>query len=412
MGSFILRKSSGSNSVVECDRPKTQYLSPFPQRGVVSGVPSHYPLSIAPTWKQNCFPTHRKVSHANALRQIHGRLVRFQRKTSPRRFSHSTGSRRASGENASGNLKPQSAAGRTIARAAAEFQQAQKHNPNVKAALREIVAQIGGESPKDLKAAKIHAVVSKWADFSPHTRSNYGKNLRRFLEWLEDIGAAPRTASKAVPKFHQPEPRSTTATDDERDRLLANASPRMHFFLLLCADMGLRHRTATRIAIGNFDRHTRSLTFTTKGNVHQTLPVPNHIAAIINALPTDASRTEPIVNLLRPRHYGENQPGKNPRFSRNWTKLKAKCGVREELRVHDLRRTLAEDVWNATKDLRTVQAQLGHRSPTTTARYLANRVGLDELERAMLSVETLREQRTADNKRLHFVAPPPQRKQA
>ncbi len=198
------------------------------------------------------------------------------------------------------------------------------------------------------------------------------------------------------------------ATDEERDLLLNNCSPRMHFFLLLCADMGLRHRTATRIALGNFDRHTRSLTFTTKGNVHQTLPVPNHIAAIFNAMPEDTPRDIPLINFLRTQHDGGNQPGKNPRLYRSWVKLKHKLGIRPELRVHDLRRTLAEDVWNATKDIRVVQAQLGHRSPTTTARYLANRVGLDDLSEAMQRVEMLREQRSQDNRKLGYGHRPPQ----
>lgn len=277
--------------------------------------------------------------------------------------------------------------------------------------------QIGSESPKDLTADKIQAVVSKWREdnFSRHTLSNYGKCLRRFLAWLEDIGAAPKTIHHAVTKFHQPDPRTVTATDEERELLLTHASPRMHFFLLLCADMGLRHRTATRIALGNFDRHTRSLTFTTKGNVRQTLPVPNHIAAIFNAMPEDTPRDIPIINFLRTQHDGGNQPGKNPRLYRSWVKLKHKLGIRPELRVHDLRRTMAEDTWDATKDLRIVQAQLGHRSIATTARYLANRVGLGDLTDAMQRVKLLREQRDADNRRLGYygrIPPQPERRPA
>jgi integrase len=213
---------------------------------------------------------------------------------------------------------------------------------------------------------------------------------------------------KAVPKFPLPAPRTIVATDDEREKLFANASPRMSFFLSLCADMGLRHRTASRITLGNYDPRTHSLTFTTKGNVHQTLPVPFHIRAIIERLPEGSPKDEPIVNFLRQQHIGEHQPGKHPRLYRSWIALKKKCGIRAELHIHDLRRTLAEDVWHATKDIRVVQAQLGHSSPTTTARYLANRVGLDDLTEAMDRIQQMRHEREMQKAK----PPQPERRQA
>src|SRR5581483_12509624 len=99
------------------------------------------------------------------------------------------------------------------------------------------------------------------------------------------------------------------------------------------------------------------------------------IALIIESLPPGVNPITPIVNLLRPPRAGQT-PGLSPRFTKQWKFLKKRLGIRPELRIHDLRRTLAEDVWNATHDIRAVQAQLGHRSPTTTARYLADRIGL------------------------------------
>jgi integrase len=348
------------------------------------------------------------------MREFLRRLARLPRTTAPRRLPHPQRSPRAPIQDARDHRKPSQTASRTIARAAVEFQQAQKHNRNVAACLKEIVRQCGSKSPRQLTAFDILSVATSWRDegYAKHTLSNYSKCLRRFLEWLEEIGAAPLTISKSVPRFNQPQYRTTKATDEEREQLLDAASPRMFFFITICADMGLRHRTATRICIDNFDRSTRILTFTTKGNTVQSLPVPNHIAALINALPDDAPRNEPIVNLLRSKHYGQNQPGKGMSLHRSWVKLKANLGIRPELRVHDLRRTLAEDVWDATKDLRIVQAQLGHRSIATTAKYLANRVLAEDLAPTMLKVEALREQRAILNAKLRERHPPqPERRQ-
>ena len=102
------------------------------------------------------------------------------------------------------------------------------------------------------------------------------------------------------------------------------------------------------------------------------------------------------MNLLR-KHRPGNQPGPAPRFTKQWKALKKRAGIRAELRIHDLRRTLAEDVWNATHDLRAVQAQLGHRSPTTTARYLADRITLQDLKPIMRKVQQLRTLRETGN---------------
>ncbi len=215
------------------------------------------------------------------------------------------------------------------------------------------------------------------------------------MRWLERIAAAPPTISDAVPKIHQPQPRTTIATDQERRTLLAAATPGLRFFILLCADLGIRHRTAARISISNYNPHLRALSFTTKGNVRQTLPVTAEIAAAIEALPKNADRYAPIVNLLRVAKPGHT-PGPSPRFTKQWKALKRKTNTRPELRVHDLRRTLAEDVWTATHDIRAVQAQLGHRSPTTTARYLADRIGLADLQPIMRKVQQLRAVREAE----------------
>ncbi len=236
----------------------------------------------------------------------------------------------------------------------------------------------------------------KAAKFAQHTRSTYSKCLRRFLRWLERIDAAPLTISDAVPRIHQPQPRTTIATDEERRQLLDAASPAFRFFLLLCGDLGLRHRTAAKICAANYNPHLRALSFYTKGNVHQTLPVSAAIAEVIEKLPPGTDRQEPIVNVLRGHRPG-TPPGPAPRFTKQWKALKKRAGIRAELRIHDLRRTLAEDVWNATHDLRAVQAQLGHRSPTTTARYLADRITLQDLKPILRKVQQLRTLRETEN---------------
>lgn len=126
------------------------------------------------------------------------------------------------------------------------------------------------------------------------------------------------------------------------------------------------------------------MSFYTKGNVHQVLPLTPDLAAAFQSLPTGIDPHAPIVNSLRAKNRPGNRPGPKPRFTKQWKALKERCGVRADLRIHDLRRTVAEDTWQATHDLRQVQQILGHHSITTTAKYLAQTLSADEL------VETIR----------------------
>lgn len=334
------------------------------------------------------------------MRQVHGRLARLRRSSPPCRVSHRSRSARPSAAHEA-SVKPQQAAG-TIARAAAEFQQAQiykgSNNPNTHAALKAICAAIGNHQVKQLTAGTIAQVTQTWRDRSQHTRSNYSKAAKRFLRWCEETQGAPKGISRAVARVFQPAPRGVTATDAERESLLTAATPRLRFFLLLCGDLGIRHRTATRIALENWQPLTRSLSFTTKGNRHMTLPVTEAIAQVILSLPANSPTNVPIVNLLRPPKAEGHPPGKNPRFIKAFNKLKQKLGIRRELHIHDFRRTAAEDVWEATHDIRIVQAQLGHHSPITTVRYLANKVQLADLQPVLAKVEAMRAARRAESR--------------
>ncbi len=325
------------------------------------------------------------------------RLARLHRSPPSCRISNRSRGHRAPGGDAI-PPKPQATTG-TIARAASEFQQAQHRNPNVKAALRSLVAAHGSRGPQDISGAWIEETVDQWAEFSQHTRSTYSKTLRRFLRWCEDEKEAPRGVHRAVPKIHQPAHRTVIATDEERSRVLEAAEPPLRFFLQVCADLGIRHRAAARLCLNNYDREQQAFRFTGKFNSHQTLPVTEAIRATIESLPAGSDQNVPIVNLLWPRFHPGTAPGANPRFFHRWQRLKRELGIRPELRIHDLRRTVAEDVWEATHDLRKVQAQLGHRHISTTAVYLANRIGLADLRPVLAQVQAIRAQRARQGRK-------------
>lgn len=222
----------------------------------------------------------------------------------------------------------------------------------------------------------------------------YVKTLRAFLLWNERFANGQRGLRECIRRPFLPLPRTVFVTDDERQRLLQLANAGMRFFILLCSDLGLRHRTALSITPSHYNPQSKSLTFATKGGVQQTLPVTPELALTFEFLPPTAPADASVVAIL-------SHTTNPPRYiSAQFNRLKKLAGVRPELRIHDLRRAAAETAWAATKDIRSVQALLGHRSVATTSRYLHNRTQPDQLRPIIDAMHQIRQQ--------HRTQPPPE----
>jgi len=57
-------------------------------------------------------------------------------------------------------------------------------------------------------------------------------------------------------------------------------------------------------------------------------------------------------------------------LTEHWRKLCKQCGIQRHIRPHDLRRTMARNVYTATGDLRDVRNVLGHSRLSSTVWYL------------------------------------------
>jgi len=162
-----------------------------------------------------------------------------------------------------------------------------------------------------------------------------------------------------------PGPRKTIAKPDELQRLFARAQPWQRVWLLLCSQLALRNAEARSISPANYDPAAQTITFKKKGGGVHTLPVTPDIAACFAAAPDgDPSWT-----------YIERWRGKTlskAAVEHQWRKLKKLASARDDLRVHDLRRTTAVSLYELTKDLRAVSHLLGHTSMAATCGYLAH----------------------------------------
>jgi len=183
--------------------------------------------------------------------------------------------------------------------------------------------------------------------------------------------------------------------------LIETAPPYIRCWLLLCSDLAIRSGTAARLGPSNYDRARGELVFTTKYQNKQRLPVTKELALLLDQCPDDAL---PFSAQL-PRENGPTANRKYAmqplghitakRLNRAFMLLKAKCGITRNLRPHDLRRATATRVYDATHDLRVVQALLGHADLGSTLYYLDHHVTpvmVSTLELAKLNPITERPQ--------------------
>jgi integrase len=207
--------------------------------------------------------------------------------------------------------------------------------------------------------------------------------LRHVLLYLHEEHGAPKLM-KYVPKVRKSAPRNVTATAKEKSALLRAANPAMKCFILLCSDLAIRSGAAVKIAPPNYNMERMEISFRTKFDGAQVLPVTTELAALFARCDGDPSI--PFVSQLSVCGHA-----KQTTMINYFARLRRKVGITRKLTPHDFRRTTAVAAYQITKDLRIVQVLLGHEELATTMHYLDLRntsVNQSLLEAAKLNPTT------------------------
>jgi len=134
---------------------------------------------------------------------------------------------------------------------------------------------------------------------------------------------------------------------------------------LLCSDLAIRAGTAIKISPHNYDKGKRELRFNTKFGDKQTMPVTEEIAQIFAQVEKRSDTVTPYVQQLSRGGHMTLMA-----MQAKLRKLRKKLKITKQITFHDLRRTTAVEAFDITKDLRVVQALLGHRHLAATLHYL------------------------------------------
>jgi integrase len=192
-----------------------------------------------------------------------------------------------------------------------------------------------------------------------------------FIVLWQDYGAAK--LYERVIKSPTPKPRNVTATEAERVKVMSLASPHLLCMIMLCSDMAIRSGTAQRLTPEHYDPVAKTLTYDTKYQNRQCLPVPAALALLLDRCSKSGI---PFVAQLeredsqRGKYFKYDRPLSHQQLYLDWMRLKARAGITRKLTYHDLRRTTAFRIYDATRDIRLVQAVLGHSNLTSTCWYL------------------------------------------
>ncbi len=239
-------------------------------------------------------------------------------------------------------------------------------------AIRALIAQAGTLPAQKLSAAHVAEIdqLIRNSKLASSTRHLYAKVLRSTLRWLWEHYGAPKL-DNSIRKYAAPRPRNVTATDEDRDRMLTLAPPHLRLWLLFCSDLAIRSGTASRLAPEHYDRVRRKLTFTTKYGEKLTLPTTAAIELMLDDC--DMRNPEPFVRQLWVGY--RSRPGAPQRRDQllllhQFARLRKTAGIDRRITPHDLRRTTAVAMYQHTRNVRKVQALLGHRNMNSTIWYL------------------------------------------
>ncbi len=202
----------------------------------------------------------------------------------------------------------------------------------------------------------------RWkAEHNPCTVHSYRGFLHNFLKFVDE--AHGTKLARTVPHVPAPLPRTIIWKDADFLAVL-NVSPIwFRCFLLLCRNLGLRHKEAQSITPRHWNSKKQTIMFERKAAAKSELPLPPELTTMFQ-LAQEQDPDAPIIQTLGGSAHPESY------LTKKLAAMKLKAGVTSAATIHDLRRTCARELYDQTRDLRLVQQLLGHRNLSSTLEYV------------------------------------------
>ena len=232
------------------------------------------------------------------------------------------------------------------------------------------------------------AGIDRWLgslELLPASRRAYLSTVKGFTAWLVDQGDLTADPCARVAKVREPRrvPRALTRA---QVRALLEVLPdtRAWAIVMLMLGCGLRAAEVAGLELVDWDQDSATLFVRGKGGHERMIPVPDEVTAHLDKYLGDRGHgSGPLIGSQRPPRGRAIGASAIVKLVSEWMNTAGiKKGAYDGKSGHALRHTCASDVYEASKDLRTVQEMLGHEHLATTAIYLRHS-NLDRMRAAM-----------------------------
>jgi len=238
---------------------------------------------------------------------------------------------------------------------------------NKRAYLRHFQEQFGADCP--LRAVTEFDIQKyKLARRGPVTESSVDRELsvlKHFFQWAKKARLVRGNPAADIKKYEPDNRRGISITHEQAAALIRESEPELRARILLALGYGLRSGEISNLKKTDLTPATGSIVVfreKKRRTDKSIIQLPADLVELITGLPRAAS---PARRAKREEYLFPHITNRKA-----WASAKARAGVPDEVRFHDLRHTAASWALAEGGTLEAIRRFLNHSNITTTARYL------------------------------------------
>jgi len=218
----------------------------------------------------------------------------------------------------------------------------------------------------------------------PITRRAKLTTIRSFFRYLEDEGLIEKNPTKnlPLPKVEIKEPMFLQKSEIKKLLQIVKKDKRAEVAIRILVETGIRLSELTGISIGDIDTARKTIKIKRKGNIEQIVPINSGISKLIKSFVKNKNADMPLIA----NRMGKRMTQRRVAIMVHDYLKKAKID-RDGISVHSFRHSFCVRMLENKVNLKTIQLLCGHKSISTTERYL--HIANPELRQSIKMAEVL-----------------------
>ena len=218
----------------------------------------------------------------------------------------------------------------------------------------------------------------------PITKRAKLTTIRSFFRYLEDEDLIKKNPTKnlPLPKVTVKEPMFLSKAEIKKLLQAVKKDKRAEVAIRILVETGIRLSELTGISIGDIDIAGKTIKIKRKGNIEQIIPINSGLCKLIKSFVKNKKLSAPLVA----NRMGERMTQRRVAIMVQDYIKKAKVN-RVGISVHSFRHSFCVRMLENKVNLKTIQLLCGHKSLSTTERYL--HIANPELRQSIKMAEVL-----------------------